>query len=110
MEKFAVNHNAVDKGLDLSRFKRPPVDVRVEGIEPGAIHFKSVTITIRLRRLKEGVKPIYDRKVRGMLIQPASSQLRPVRGAAVFLENSITVRITEQHKKDGGDQPANLRT
>ncbi|GFX87747.1 hypothetical protein TNCV_2190241 [Trichonephila clavipes] len=42
--------------------------------------------------------PIYDRKVRGMLIQSASSQPGLVRGTVVFLENSITVRITEQHK------------
>ncbi|GFW82577.1 hypothetical protein TNCV_4694591 [Trichonephila clavipes] len=44
--------------------------------------------------------PIYDRKVRRMLIQPASSRLGLVRGTVVLLENSITVRITEQYKHD----------
>ncbi|GFT01716.1 hypothetical protein TNCV_4205311 [Trichonephila clavipes] len=34
-----------------------------------------------------------------MLTQPASSQLGLVRGTVVLLENSITVRITEQHKR-----------
>ncbi|GFW92200.1 transposable element Tcb1 transposase [Trichonephila clavipes] len=43
--------------------------------------------------------PIYDRKVRGTLIQPACNQPGLVRGTAVLLENSITVRITEQHKR-----------
>ncbi|GFU68685.1 hypothetical protein TNCV_309001 [Trichonephila clavipes] len=33
-----------------------------------------------------------------MLIQPASSQPVLMRGTVVLLENSITVRITEQHK------------
>ncbi|GFX65989.1 hypothetical protein TNCV_14101 [Trichonephila clavipes] len=41
----------------------------------------------------------YDRKVRGMLIQPASGQPGLVKGTVVLLENSITVRITEQHKR-----------
>ncbi|GFV40359.1 hypothetical protein TNCV_4092231 [Trichonephila clavipes] len=43
--------------------------------------------------------PIYDRKGRGILIQPASSQTGLMRGTDVLLENSITVRITEQHKR-----------
>ncbi|GFW16938.1 hypothetical protein TNCV_2760661 [Trichonephila clavipes] len=34
-----------------------------------------------------------------MLIQPASSQTGLVRGRVVMLENSITVLITEQHKR-----------
>ncbi|GFV32273.1 uncharacterized protein TNCV_1675591 [Trichonephila clavipes] len=34
-----------------------------------------------------------------MLIQPARSQLGLVRGTVVLLENSITLRITEQHKR-----------
>ncbi|KFM77780.1 hypothetical protein X975_15866, partial [Stegodyphus mimosarum] len=35
--------------------------------------------------------PIYDRKFREMLIQPASSQARLVRGTVVLLENYTTV-------------------
>ncbi|GFT97131.1 hypothetical protein TNCV_3857971 [Trichonephila clavipes] len=34
-----------------------------------------------------------------MSIQPVSSKPRLVRGTVVLLENSITVRITEQHKR-----------
>ncbi|GFT69661.1 hypothetical protein TNCV_1298701 [Trichonephila clavipes] len=34
-----------------------------------------------------------------MLIQPASSQLVLVTGTDVLLKNSITVRITEHHKR-----------
>ncbi|GFU20427.1 hypothetical protein TNCV_2521921 [Trichonephila clavipes] len=34
-----------------------------------------------------------------MLIQPASSQPGLVKGTVVLLENSITLRITEQHKR-----------
>ncbi|GFV70422.1 transposable element Tcb1 transposase [Trichonephila clavipes] len=49
--------------------------------------------------------PIYERKVKGMLIETSSRQ--PVRGTVVLLENSITVWITVQ---DGGDPPATLRT
>ncbi|GFX29665.1 uncharacterized protein TNCV_2749991 [Trichonephila clavipes] len=40
--------------------------------------------------------PIYDRKVKGMLFQPASSQPGLVGGTVVLLENSFTLRITEQ--------------
>ncbi|GFY19868.1 hypothetical protein TNCV_2145611 [Trichonephila clavipes] len=43
--------------------------------------------------------PIYDRKFRGILIQSASSQPQLVRSAVVFLENSINVWTTEQHKR-----------
>ncbi|GFU42010.1 hypothetical protein TNCV_4676971 [Trichonephila clavipes] len=43
--------------------------------------------------------PIYDRKVRGMHIQPASSQPGLVKCIVVLLENSITVRISEQYKQ-----------
>ncbi|GFU54781.1 hypothetical protein TNCV_1082351 [Trichonephila clavipes] len=42
---------------------------------------------------------ISDRKVSGICLQPASSQPTLVRGTVVFLENSITVRITEQYKR-----------
>ncbi|GFW74288.1 hypothetical protein TNCV_2524911 [Trichonephila clavipes] len=42
---------------------------------------------------------IYDRKIRGMLIQSAICQPGLVRGTVVLLENSITVQITEQHKR-----------
>ncbi|GFW36850.1 hypothetical protein TNCV_4348911 [Trichonephila clavipes] len=34
-----------------------------------------------------------------MLIQPASSQPGLVRGTVVLLENSLTVRVTEQQKR-----------
>ncbi|GFV90355.1 hypothetical protein TNCV_4380701 [Trichonephila clavipes] len=42
--------------------------------------------------------PIYCRKGRIMPIKPASSQPTLVGGTVVLLENSITVRIAEQHK------------
>ncbi|GFU28953.1 integrase catalytic domain-containing protein [Trichonephila clavipes] len=43
--------------------------------------------------------PIFDRKVRRMLIQPSSSQPGLVRGTVVLLQNYITVRVSEQHKR-----------
>ncbi|GFT13058.1 hypothetical protein TNCV_431642 [Trichonephila clavipes] len=46
-----------------------------------------------------GWPPVYYRKVRGMLIQPASSQPRLVRGTVILLEGYFTVRITELHKR-----------
>ncbi|GFU05475.1 hypothetical protein TNCV_3291171 [Trichonephila clavipes] len=39
-----------------------------------------------------------ERKVRGILHQPASSQPGLVRGTVVLLENSITAHITGEHK------------
>ncbi|GFT21824.1 hypothetical protein TNCV_3179351 [Trichonephila clavipes] len=43
--------------------------------------------------------PIYDRKVREMLIQSASSHQGLVRNTVVFLEKSIALQKTEQHKR-----------
>ncbi|GFW25463.1 hypothetical protein TNCV_3721911 [Trichonephila clavipes] len=43
--------------------------------------------------------PIYDRKVRGMLIQPANSQPGLARGIVVLQETSTTVRIAEKLKQ-----------
>ncbi|GFV49599.1 hypothetical protein TNCV_2814571 [Trichonephila clavipes] len=43
--------------------------------------------------------PIYDRKVSGMLIQSASNEPGLVRGTVVLLENSLTMRTTEQNKR-----------
>ncbi|GFU47516.1 hypothetical protein TNCV_2000201 [Trichonephila clavipes] len=44
-----------------------------------------------------------------MLIKPAFTYPGLARGTIILLGNSITVRITEQHKRIG-DHPATLRT
>ncbi|GFS62448.1 hypothetical protein TNCV_1262401 [Trichonephila clavipes] len=54
---------------------------------------KRMTSQILAKAVHNSVRcPIYDRKVRRMLIQPASSQSGLVRGTVVLLENSITMR------------------
>ncbi|GBL84569.1 hypothetical protein AVEN_191042-1 [Araneus ventricosus] len=42
--------------------------------------------------------PIHDREVRGMLIEPGSSQLEPVRSAVILVKCSISMWMTVQHK------------
>ncbi|GFW55983.1 hypothetical protein TNCV_373891 [Trichonephila clavipes] len=43
--------------------------------------------------------PLYERKVMEMIIQPASSKPGLVSGTVVLLENYITMRVTEPHKR-----------
>ncbi|GFW34749.1 hypothetical protein TNCV_953771 [Trichonephila clavipes] len=50
----------------------------------------------RVRKNEEVRK---EKKVRGMLLQPASSQPGLERGTVVLQENSITVRIIGEHKR-----------
>ncbi|GFX49082.1 hypothetical protein TNCV_786381 [Trichonephila clavipes] len=63
------------------------------GTLPSSRRGKRVTLFGGASRL-----PIYERKVRGMLMQPVSSQPGLVRGTVALQEKSVTVRITEQHK------------
>ncbi|GFX79240.1 hypothetical protein TNCV_695521 [Trichonephila clavipes] len=47
-------------------------------------------------------RPIFDRKIRIMIIQSASSQPGLVKGSGAFLGNPITTRISEHHKRMEG--------
>ncbi|GFS65729.1 hypothetical protein TNCV_3853731 [Trichonephila clavipes] len=77
----------------------------LRGIDSTSFWKRSTGLTCQI--LTEAVHnsvsgPIYDdRKIKGILIQPASSQLRLVRGTVAFLGNYITVRTTGHHKRMG---------
>ncbi|GFS98445.1 hypothetical protein TNCV_3478401 [Trichonephila clavipes] len=60
------------------------------------LNFLETEVCVR-RKSEEEVRR--ERKVRGMLLQPASSQPGLLRRTVILLENSITVRITEQNKR-----------
>ncbi|GFT30721.1 hypothetical protein TNCV_759161 [Trichonephila clavipes] len=68
-----------------------------KGPRKPSFDFGSGYVHFPLIRAVRNWEPIYDKKVRGMLIKPASSQMGLVKEAVVLLENSITMRITEQH-------------